>query len=157
MHSKLGNLLVSVGMQAYFPGVGLKHLANYLSASGTSLRDGHGVNKFLALQIPHKTFGKCVAQKPHIQNGEVLHLPPHVCLVLLLQELHRSGIVLDSWDLGQNLSNFTKAWATSSWYQPVSLPQGTEPAGCQSGLPLIQVYWNDTAKAYEFCLPLQAA
>lgn len=68
MYSKLGNSLVSLGMQEYFPGVRLEHSANYLSASGTSLRFGQGViNSWLCTDSPHNVWQVCYSKTSYIK------------------------------------------------------------------------------------------
>lgn len=68
MHSKLGNSLVSLGMQEYFPGVRMRHTANYPAVFGISLRFGQGViNSWLCLYSPYNLWQVCCSKTSRIK------------------------------------------------------------------------------------------
>lgn len=68
MHSKLGNSLVSLGMQEYFPGVRLRHSANYPPVFGISLRFGQGViNSWLCTYSPYNLWQVCCSKTSRIK------------------------------------------------------------------------------------------
>lgn len=79
MYSKLGNSLVSLGMQEHFPGVRLEHSATYLSASGTSLRFGQGIiNSWLCTNSPHNICQICCLKTSRIKWRGAAPTSPHL-------------------------------------------------------------------------------
>lgn len=133
MHSKLGNSLVSLGMQEYFSGVRLRHSANYPAVFGISLRFGQGViNSWLCTYFPYNLWQLCCSKTSCTKwrgAATSLLLP---CTPSL--KASRLKIVSGRWCLGwKSLSNLSLI-PNISW--------GWETVWCWFGLPLTKVSWT---------------
>lgn len=158
----LGNLLVSLGVQEFFPGVRLEYSANYLPASGSSLRFGQGViNSWLCTDSSHNLWQACHSKTSHIkQRGATRTFPClHHAPPLKASQVRNClwQLVSGLWELEQLVHDTKCICLGARRLQGVSLAslshRFSEPLNVSSCTQLTRE-WH--SPSIWFCLSLQA-
>lgn len=128
MHSKLGNSLVSLGRQEYFPGVRLRHSANSPAVFGISLRFGQGViNPWLCTCSPYNLWQVCCLKTSRIKWRGAACTP----------SLKASKLKNCLRQMVPGLKEFKQLFSDTK-----CLCLGAGRLWCQFGLPLTMVSWT---------------
>lgn len=144
-------------MQEYFPGIRLEHSANYLSASGTSLRFGQGVvNSWLCTDSPHNLWQVCYSKTSRIKwKGAA---PTSPCLPRT-PPVKASQVRNCPWQLVPGLWEFEQLHCDTKQRLHLGLgdcgvsvwpPSRTGFLNLSVCLSAPSSLWNDTARVYAF-------